>query len=104
MLEVLRKALVAGKRSSQFKNVLRLVQAWVRAFATGTYKVIIVAPDNVRNELNYRNWDVKQKEALLWKHFKDVARARIPDALGNQFKKLAADMAYEDYNTLMKRR
>lgn len=109
LLEILRKALVAGKRSSQFKNVLRLVQAWVRAFATGTYKVIIVAPDKVRNELNYRNWEFKRakfesEEAALGKYFKEIARAQIPDELGNQFKKLAADMAYEDYNTLMKRR
>lgn len=109
LLEVLRKVLVSGKRSSQFKNVLRLVQAWVRAFGTGTYKVVIVAPDKVRNELNYRKWDFKKgsfesEDAALGKHFKEIARARIPDALGNQFKKLAADMAYEDYNTLMKRR
>jgi DNA repair exonuclease SbcCD ATPase subunit len=105
LAETLRDYLTTGKRKGNFMNLLRAQQAWVRAFASGTYKVIVRSPGTIADELNYRKWPLdREKDAAVGKYLKETAQKAIPDKLGTLFRKQAADMAYEDYNDLMKRK
>lgn len=106
MVETLRDYLASGKRKGNFANLLRAVQAWARAFASGVYKVIVKSPALISNELNYRSWPIKLgwgEEANIGKHFKETVHRAAPENIGTELRKQAGDMAYEDYNTLMKR-
>jgi hypothetical protein len=109
LVEVLRDFLVTGRRKGNFINLLRAHQAWARAFATGLNKVIIRAPTLIDEELNYRRWPLQKgftvtEEVAIGRYFKDVAAKSIPEKLGTAFRKHAADMAYEDYDHLMRTR
>jgi hypothetical protein len=109
LLETLKDYLASGKRKGNFMNLLRAHQAWVRAFASGTYKTIVRSPVTISAELNYKSWPLKTgftktEDAAVGEYFKQTAQKTIPEKLGTQFRKQAADMAYEDYNDLMKRR
>ncbi|MFQ5807201.1 MAG: hypothetical protein ACE5I3_12200 [Phycisphaerae bacterium] len=109
LLETLKDYLVSGRRKGNFVNLLRAHQAWARAFASGTYKVIVRSPVTIAEELNYRSWPLKTgftktEDAAIGEYYKETAQKTIPEKLGTVFRKQAADMAYEDYNDLMKRR
>jgi hypothetical protein len=109
LAETLRDFLVTGKRKGNFMNLLRAQQAWVRAFASGTYKVIVRSPVTIADELNYKSWPIptsfiKTEDAAIGEYYKQTAQKTIPEKLGTLFRKQAADTAYEDYNDLMKRR
>jgi uncharacterized small protein (DUF1192 family) len=109
LVEVLREFLVTGRRKGNFVNLLRAHQAWARAFATGLNKVIIRAPALIDEELNYRRWPLQKgftvtEEVAIGRYFRDVAAKAIPEKLGTAFRKHAADMAYEDYDHLMRTR
>ena len=109
LAETLRDYLATGKRKGNFANLLRAHQAWVRAFASGTYKVIVRSPVTIAGELNCKSWPIetsfiKGEDAAIGEYFKQTASKTIPEKLGTLFRKQAADMAHEDYNDLMKRR
>ena len=109
LVETLGDHLISGKRKGNYANLLRAVQAWARAFGTGLYKVIVKSPTVIGNELNYRSWPVSRgrfetEEASIGKYFKETVHRNTPDKLGNQFRKHAANEAYEDYNALMRRK
>lgn len=109
LVEVLRDFLVTGRRKGNFINLLRAHQAWARAFATGLNKVIIRAPTLIDEELNYRRWPLQKgftvtEEVAIGRYFKDVAAKTVPEKLGTAFRRHAADMAYEDYDHLMRTR
>jgi hypothetical protein len=109
LLETLRDYLVSGKRKGNFVNLLRAHQAWARAFATGTYKVIVRSPVTIGDELNYKSWKIetgfmKTEDAAIGEYYKRTVVKMAPEKLGTLFRKQAAEMAYEDYNDLMKRR
>jgi len=107
LLDTLKDYLVTGKRKGNFVNLLRAHQAWARAFASGTYKVIVRSPVTIADELNYKSWPLKSgftkaEETAIGEYYKETAQQTIPEKLGTLFRKQAADMAYEDYNDLMK--
>lgn len=109
LAETLRDYLTTGKKKGNFMNLLRAQQAWVRAFASGTYKVIVRSPVTIAEELNYKSWPLKTgftktEDAAIGEYYKATAQKTVPEKLGTLFRKQAADMAYEDYNDLMKRR
>lgn len=109
LAETLREFLVSDKRKGNFMNLLRAQQVWTRAFASGTYKVIVRSPATIADELNYKSWPLKTgftktEDAAIGEYFKQTAQKSIPEKLGTLFRKQAADMAYEDYNDLMKHR
>jgi len=109
LLETLKDYLVTGKRKGNFVNLLRALQAWARAFASGSYKVIVRSPVTIAEELNYRSWPIKTsftktEDAAIGEYYKQTAVKVIPEKLGTVFRKQAGDMAYEDYNDLMKRK
>ena len=109
LAETLRDFLVTGQKKGNFMNLLRAQQAWVRAFASGTYKVIVRSPVTIADELNYKSWPLKTgftktEDAAVGEYYKETAQKTIPEKLGTLFRKQAADMAYEDYNDLMKRK
>ncbi len=109
LAETLRDFLATGKRKGNFMNLLRAQQAWARAFASGAYKVIVRSPVTIADELNYKSWPIKggfakSEDAALGEYYKETAQKTIPEKLGTLFRKQAADMAYEDYNDLMKRK
>lgn len=109
LLETLRDYLASGKRKGNFMNLLRAHQAWMRAFASGPYKTIVRSPVTISAELNYKSWPIKTgftktEDAAVGEYFKQTAQKTIPEKLGTQFRKQAAEMAYEDYNDLMKQR
>ncbi len=109
LLETLRDYLVSGKRKGNFVNLLRAHQAWARAFASGTYKVIVRSPVTIADELNYKSWPIetgfmKTEDAAVGEYYKENVVKTAPEKLGTLFRKQAAEMAYEDYNDLMKRR
>jgi hypothetical protein len=109
LLETLKDYLVTGKRKGNFTNLLRAQQVWVRAFASGTYKVIVRSPVTIGDELNYKSWPIKTgftktEDAAIGEYYKETAVKTIPEKLGTLFRRQAADMTYEDYNDLMKRR
>lgn len=109
LLEALTEYLVSGKRKGNFANLLRAHQAWTRAFASGPYKVIVRSPSTIADELNYKSWPLKTgftktEDAAIGEYFKQTAQKTIPEKLGTAFRKQAAEMAYEDYNDLMKRK
>ena len=83
--------------------------AKTRAFASGPYKAIVRSPVTIADEMNYRNWPLKTgftrgEEAAIGEYYKQTALKTIPEKLGTLFRKQAADMAYEDYNNLMRPR
>jgi signal transduction histidine kinase len=109
LLDTLKDFLVSDKRKGNFVNLLRAQQAWVRAFATGSYKTIVRSPVTIAEELNYKSWPLKTgftktEEAAIGEYFKATAQKTVPEKLGTRFRKQAAEMAYEDYNNLMKRK
>jgi hypothetical protein len=109
LAETLRDYLTSGKRKGNFANLLRAQQAWARAFGSGAYKAIVRSPNLVQKELNYRSWGVKSsfgvsEDAALGKHFKETVYKTAPENIGTSLRKDAADMAHEDYNTVMKTR
>ncbi len=109
LAETLRDYLTTGKKKGNFMNLLRAQQAWVRAFASGTYKVIVRSPVTISDELSYKSWPLKTgftktEDAAIGEYYKETAVKTIPEKLGTLFRKQAADMAYEDYNDLMKRK
>ena len=106
LVETLREYLASGKSKGNFANLLRAVQAWARAFGSGLYKVIVQSPSVVAEQLNYRSWPIKLgwgEEAAIGKYLKETAQRSVPEVLGTRFRKQAGDMAYDDYNTLMRR-
>ncbi len=107
LIETLRDFLGSGKRKGVFVNLLRAEQAWARAFASGTYKVIVRSPVTIADELNYKSWPLKtgftrSEEAAIGEYYKQTAQKTIPEKVGTLFRKQAAEMAYEDYSDLMK--
>lgn len=107
LVEVLRDFLVSGRRKGNFVNLLRAHQAWARAFASGLNKVIIRAPALIDEELNYRRWPLQKgftvtEEVAIGRYFREVATKAIPEKLGTAFRKHAAELAYEDYDHLMR--
>ncbi|MBU0618130.1 MAG: hypothetical protein KKI02_10470 [Planctomycetes bacterium] len=109
LAETLRDFLVTGQKKGNFMNLLRAQQAWMRAFASGTYKVIVRSPVTIADELNYKSWPLKTgftktEDAAVGEYYKETAQKTIPEKLGTLFRKQAADTAYEDYNDLMKRK
>lgn len=109
LLDALREFLTTGKRKNNFANLLRAQQTWGRAFATGLYKVIVRSPVVIGQELSPKDWPIKtgftvSEEAAIGKYFKETASKQVPEKLGTMFRKQAADMIYEDYDDLMKRR
>jgi hypothetical protein len=109
LFDTLGDFLVTGRRRGNTMNLLRAHQAWARAFATGLYKTIVRSPVLISEELNPKDWPLKTgftitEEAAIGKYFKETAQKTVPEKLGTKFRKHAADMAYEDYDDLMKRR
>ena len=109
LADTLRDYLVSGQRKGNFANLLRAIQAWARAFATGMYKVVVKSPSLMGNELNYRSWSLNRgrfetEEAAIGRYYRETAQRTIPEKLGTEFRKHAADEAYEDYNNLMRQR
>ncbi len=100
--------LTTGRKKGNFVNMLRAIQAWARAFGSGMYKTVVVSPGLIQEELNPKDWPVKgsftqSEDAALGKYYKETAFRQIPEKLGTTFRKYAGDMAYEDYNALMKK-
>lgn len=109
LVETLRDYLSSGRRSGNFTNLLRAHQAWSRALASGLYKVIVRSPVILAEEMNPRSWPIKSsftvtEEAAIGRYYKETASKQIPEKVGTDMRKHAADMAYEDYNELMKRK
>lgn len=109
LAETLQDYIKTGKRKSSFVNLLRSQQAWLRAFATGTYKAIVRSPVLVGAELNYKQWPLKtsftkSEEAALGEYFKSNVQRQLPEQVGTILRREAADKAYDDYNQLMQAR
>jgi hypothetical protein len=109
LLDTLRDYLTTGKRKGNYTNLLRAQQTWARAFATGLYKVIVRSPVMISEELSFKDWPIKtgftvSEEAAVGKYFKETACKEVPEKLGTRFRKHGADMVYEDYDDLMKRK
>ncbi len=108
LVDTLRDYLSSGKRKGNFSNLLRAQQVWARAFGSGAYKAIVRSPVLIGEELNYRSWPIKSgftvtEDAALGKYFKEEVHKAVPEKVGTTLRRHAADMAYEDYNNLMKR-
>ncbi|TWT41056.1 Chromosome partition protein Smc [Phycisphaerae bacterium RAS1] len=108
LVETLRDYLVTNARRGNFVNLLRAVQVWSRAFGSGCYKTLVVAPNLMREEMNPKSWAVpkaftQSEDAALGKYYRDTAQKELPDKIGTLFKKKASDMVYEDYDQLFKR-
>ena len=108
LTETLKDFLVSGRKKGNFTNLLRAQQAWARAFASGAYKAVVRSPVTIADELNYKSWPIKAgftktEEAAIGEYYKTTAQKTIPEKLGTLFRKQIADMAYEDYNDLMRR-
>jgi hypothetical protein len=109
LIATLRDCMIHGKRKGNFSNLLRAIQAWIRAFPGGMYKVIVRSPALIAEELNPRNWPIKAgllggEEAAIGRYLKETACKTVPESLGTQFRRKAAEMVFEDYDDLMKRR
>ena len=104
----LRDFLVGRKRSSNVANLVRALRAWARAFGTGLHKAVLRSDSMLAEELNYKKWPVKagfgkSEDQVVGKHFREVAQRAIPDKFGTDLRRQAADFAYQDYNSYMKR-
>jgi hypothetical protein len=71
--------------------------------------VIVRSPVTIGDELNYKSWKIetgfmKTEDAAIGEYYKRTVVKMAPEKLGTLFRKQAAEMAYEDYNDLMKRR
>ena len=109
LLDALKDFLVSGRRKGNFANLLRAHHVWARAFASGPYKVIVRSPVTIAEELSYKSWPLKTgftktEDAAIGEYFKQIAQKTVPEKCGTAFRKQAADMSYEDYNDLMKRK
>ncbi len=106
--DLLREYLDTGRKKCDLFQMLRGLQAWARGLAGGLQKAIIKAPELIADELNYNKWPSKagwttSGDAALAKYFKETVQKTAPDKLGTLLRKLAGELAYEDYNTLVKR-
>lgn len=109
LFDTLREYLTTGRRKGNYANLLRAHQTWARAFATGLYKVIVRAPNTIEEAMHFKHWPIKTsftvgEEAAIGKYYKETALKQIPEQLGTRLRKQAGEMAYEDYDDLMKRR
>lgn len=109
LFDTFRDYVITGKRKNNCFQLLRAQQTWARAFATGLYKVIVRSPVVISDELSTKDWPIKtgftvSEEAAIGKYYKETACKQIPEKLGTTFRKHAAEMVYEDYDDLMKRR
>ncbi len=110
VLDTMRNFLVTGKGGGNLTNLLRAEQAWTRAFSSGMYKALAVRSPAILSELmNPRSWPIKtsfttSEEAAVGKYYKETAYKSLPEKAASELRKHAADMAYEDYNELMKRK
>lgn len=107
-VETLREYLPSRKKTGNLANLVRALNAWARAFGSGSYKAIVRAPTLIGNELNYNNWPIEKsfttaKEILQFKYFRDTVAKGAPERVGTDLRKEAGDLAYQDYNDLMKR-
>lgn len=108
LLDTLRDFLVTGRRKSNFVNLLRAHQVWAQALATGPNKALIRSAAQIFERLNYRRWPLEKgrfvsEEAAIGKYFRENVRT-LADEMANELRKLGADLSYQDYDDLMKRR
>jgi hypothetical protein len=107
--QTLRDFVVGGRRMGNFANLLRSQQAWARALASGLYKLVVSSPTLIADVLNPKGWQVKRgtletEDAAAGRYFRESVFKTAPEALGTEFRKKTGDLAYEDYNDLMRRR
>lgn len=103
----LRDFLPSTRRTGNMANLVRALNAWVRAFGSGSYKAIVRSPTLIGSEMNYNNWPIEKsftnKDGMYWKYFRETGSKAIPEKVGTELRKEAGDLAYQDYNDLMKR-
>ncbi len=109
LVATIRDYLPSQRRSNNVAQLLRSLQGWARALSTGLHKVVLRAPDIIRDELNYRNWPIKigfttGEDAPVGKHFRETIYKQTPDVVGTKLRRLAGDMMYQDFTDLWKQK
>lgn len=108
LVVTMREYLSGRKRTSNVANLVRALQAWARAFGSGLHKAVLRSDAMLSEELNYRKWPVKSgfgksEDQVVGKYFREVAQKAVPDKFGTDLRKQAADYAYQDFNSYMKK-
>ena len=102
-----RDFIAGGRNAEGFDRLMRSHQAWAEALATGLYKLIVRSPDLIRDEINPRAWPLKSPhapDAAVGRYLRETGIQAIPDRLGTQFRKLAGQLAHQDYEFIIRER
>lgn len=107
LADTLRDFLLTGRQKGNFQQLLQTLLSWSRGFSVGMYKLVVLSPAILQEEMNPRGWPVKgliSMDAALGKYYKDKASRELPEKIGTILRRRAADMSYEEYAALLKRR
>lgn len=109
LVATIREYLPSQRRGNNVAQLLRSLQGWARALSTGLNKVILRAPDIIRDELNYRNWPIKigfttGEDAPVGKYFRETVYKTAPDVVGTKLRRLTGDLMYQDFTDLWKQK
>lgn len=102
-----REYIAGGRNAAGFARLAQSHQAWAEALATGLYKLVVRSPDLIRDEINPRTWPLKTPnapDAAVGRYLRETGIQAIPDRLGTQFRKLAGQLAHQDYEFIISER
>jgi hypothetical protein len=107
LVSAAREFIAGGRNPEGFDRLMRSHQAWAEALATGLYKLIVRSPDLIRDEINPRTWPLKSPaapDADVGRYLRQTGMQAIPDKLGTQFRRLAGQLAHQDYEFIIRER
>lgn len=107
LVSAARDFIAGGRNAEGFDRLMRSHQGWAEALATGLYKLIVRSPDLIRDEINPRTWPLKSPNASdgeVGRYLRQTGMQAIPDKLGTQFRKLAGQLAHQDYEFIIRER
>lgn len=102
LVQLLRDFVNANRSFVNFRNIVRVIQAWSCAFASGFDAVIERASFSISDELRKREWPVKRDSALgkqLFEAFRESG-----EQLGTLLRLQRGQEAYKEYKSLVNRK
>lgn len=99
--------LAVGDNRADMRQLVFSLQAWAEAVGTGLYKAVVRSAEMVRDQINPRSWPLPREgltDAAIGKYLRDVGIQAISDRLGTDLRRIAADLAHQDYEFLIQRR
>lgn len=99
--------LAAGDNRTDMRQLVFSLQAWAEAVGTGLYKAVVRSAEMIREQINPRTWPLPREgltDAAIGRYLREAGIQAISDKLGTELRRIAADLAHQDYEFLIQRR